>query len=56
MKAILEIDMPTQCMFCPCYDGECCRALLGLLHKEYYPPEKGRHELCPLKNVGQAGD
>ena len=48
MKAILVIDMPNECMECPCYDVEfnMCR---GCLHNETI--RKSKPDWCPLRPV-----
>ena len=43
MKAILVIDMPTDCIKCPLADGYCWNTF----------PTKGRADGCPLKDLPQ---
>ena len=41
MKAILVIEMPTDCIKCPLADGYCWNTF----------PTKGKAEWCPLKSM-----
>ena len=43
MKAILVIDMPTDCIKCPLADGYCWNTF----------PTKGRADGCPLRPLPQ---
>ena len=43
MRAILVIDMPTDCIKCPLADGFCWNTF----------PAKGRADGCPLKSMPQ---
>ena len=43
MKAILVIDMPTDCIKCPLADGYCWNTF----------PTKGRADGCPLRYLPQ---
>lgn len=61
MKAILVIDMPDECLDCPCYRqtytynwglaGEDCKAMLRPLN---YIEVTNRPEWCPLKPMPQS--
>ena len=46
MKAVLVIDMPTDCIKCPLADGYCWNTF----------PTKGRADGCPLRPLPEVRD
>lgn len=58
MKAILVIDMPSNCLDCPCeYDYLICKAIIHKL--DYVGADNERPSWCPLKplnKIVKAGD
>ena len=53
-KAILILDMPKDCLYCPCYrlseNIEDCKAMLRPLT---YSERDNKPEWCPLKSLGK---